>query len=299
MSERFLPMLAVRAEPFDSEEYLFEVKWDGIRALAANEDHGWRLWGRDLAEYQQRYPELDVLAQLPMGTVLDGELVLFTAGLPDLNALLGRHQRTRPAAVDALSRTEPVSYVVFDALFERHRCLWGQPLTERRKVARQRVEELDHERVVFAEGVVGSGRAFFAAAVQRGQEGVMAKHVASQYFPGRRSPAWKKIKPVQELPAVIIGYEPGRTGVSSLLVAAPWQGNLRYVARLRRGLSDRDRTELAALLAQRRRPRPILPCPHQGVWVEPELYCRVRFLGWTANGRLRSASFAGLTAASA
>ena len=122
----------------------------------------------------------------------------------------------------------------------------------------------------------------------------MAKHLASPYWPGRRSAVWKKLKPVQELPAVIIGYEPGRTGVRSLLVAAPRHGSLRYVARLRSGLRERDRTELAALLAQRQRQRPIIPCATRGAWVEPELYCRVRFLGWTASGRLRSASFAGL-----
>src|SRR5437764_14453636 len=91
MIESFLPMLAVAAEPVDSPEYGFEVKWNGIRALAARDGGPWRLWGRDCAAYQTRYPELDVLQKLPAGTVLDGEIVQFQGGLPDLDALLGRH----------------------------------------------------------------------------------------------------------------------------------------------------------------------------------------------------------------
>jgi len=74
--ERFLPMLAVQSQPFDSAEHLFEVKWDGVRAVAAVEAGQWKVWGRELADYTQRYPELDVLRRLPAGIVLDGELVL-------------------------------------------------------------------------------------------------------------------------------------------------------------------------------------------------------------------------------
>jgi len=95
----FLPMLAVRSEPFDSGEYLFEVKWNGIRALAGRDSSGWRLWGRDLADYRPRYPELQFLNRLPPGTVVDGELVLLHDGLPDLDTLLARHQRSQPGAV--------------------------------------------------------------------------------------------------------------------------------------------------------------------------------------------------------
>ena len=104
----FLPMLAVRSEPFDSGEYLFEVKWNGIRALAGRDSSGWRLWGRDLADYRPRYPELQFLNRLPPGTVVDGELVLLRDGAPDLDILLARHQRSQPAAIQHLSHNKPV-----------------------------------------------------------------------------------------------------------------------------------------------------------------------------------------------
>src|SRR5262249_25873405 len=89
MLPRLLPMLVVPAAPFDSPEYSFELKWDGIRALAAMDGAGWRLWGRQRAEYTERYPELDVLRRLPAGTLVDGEVVAFDAdGRPDLPRLL-------------------------------------------------------------------------------------------------------------------------------------------------------------------------------------------------------------------
>jgi bifunctional non-homologous end joining protein LigD len=90
-------MLAVPAAPFDSPDFSFEVKWDGIRAVAAVEKGGWRLWGRERADYTTRYPELEMLRHLPAGTLVDGELVAFDAdGRPDLPRLLRRHGLTHP-----------------------------------------------------------------------------------------------------------------------------------------------------------------------------------------------------------
>ena len=219
MIEPFLPMLAARADPFDSPEFLFEVKWDGVRALAACDAGGWRLWGRGLADYTGRYPELAGLAGLPAGTALDGEVVLMSAGMPDPDALRARHALTSARAARSLGGHSPVTYVVFDALYDLGQCLFGQPLEARRAVARQRVQELATPRVVFSDGVVGAGRALFERAVAQGQEGVMAKHRASRYLPGRRSAAWKKIKPARELPGVIVGYWSGPSGVRGVLVA--------------------------------------------------------------------------------
>ena len=130
MNQRLWPMLAVRGEPFDSPEYLFEVKWNGIRALAGRSHEsqptgGWDLWGRELADYRTRYPEMQVLAALPPGTILDGELVLMPQGLPDLEAILARHQLSHPAKIQHASRQQPVTYVVFDLLAHHGRSLAG------------------------------------------------------------------------------------------------------------------------------------------------------------------------------
>src|SRR5439155_10444496 len=106
-----------------------------------------------------------------------------------------------------------------------------------------------------------------------------------------RAAAWRKIKPARLLPCVIVGYVPGREGFRRLLVAAPRDDQLRYVASIRSGFNSAVRASLQAALAARTRAQPVVPCPEQGVWVEPELYCQVRFLEWTHAGRLRGASF--------
>ena len=137
MNQRLPPMLAVSSQPFDSAEHLFEVKWNGIRALAARQPHGWELWGRELADYRPRYPELQVLANLPPGTILDGELLQLSQGLPDLEAMLARHQLAHPAKIQHASKEQPVTYVVFDLLAHQGRSLLCEPLHERRAVLQQ------------------------------------------------------------------------------------------------------------------------------------------------------------------
>jgi ATP-dependent DNA ligase len=287
-------MLAVSAQPFDAPEYLFEIKWDGVRALTSRTAQGWQLWGRDGADYRSRYPELAALEALPQGTLLDGEIVLLRQGVPDLQALLARHALQAPGTHATLARCDPVQYVVFDALYDRGQCLLGMPLSQRRQVAAERVAALPQAPVRFCDAVVGSGVAYFEQVVAAGHEGVMAKHRDSPYRPGRRCVFWKKIKPSAGLPAVIIGYLPGRDGVRGVLVAAMHQGHLRYVALVKSGLRATLRRQLSAQLAGRACARPAVYCPHRAVWVRPELYCQVRYLHWTAHGRLFGASFHGL-----
>src|SRR6516225_6706747 len=196
MLPRLLPMLAVPAEPFDAPEYSFEVKWDGIRTLAAVEEGGWRLWGREQADYTGRYPELEVLRRLPAGTLVDGELVVFDAdGRPDLPRLLRRHGLADPWRIRQARHWCSVRYVLFDLLYHAGRCLLREPLLRRREVLAETCQRLDAADVRFSEGVVGQGKALYADALAQGHEGVLAKHVASIYRPGRRSAAWRKIKP--------------------------------------------------------------------------------------------------------
>jgi ATP-dependent DNA ligase len=189
------PMLAVAAAPFDSEEHCFEVKWDGVRALAAVEGAGSRLWGRGLSEYTPRYPELEVLRGLPAGTLVDGELVVLRAGRPDRAALLRRHQLVQAWRIGQAWRWCPVHYMLFDLLYHGGRCLLDEPLARRRELLAELCAALGAPRVQFSAGVVGRGRAFYEAVVAQGHEGVLAKHLASKYRAGRRSPAWRKIKP--------------------------------------------------------------------------------------------------------
>jgi ATP-dependent DNA ligase len=195
MLPQVLPMLAVAAEPFDSPEYSFEIKYDGVRALAAVDELGWRLWGRERVDYTARYPELDVLRRLPTGTLVDGELVAFDAdGRPNLRRLLRRHGLANPWRIRQARQWCPVRYVLFDLLYHGGRCLMREPLVRRREVLAAVCQRLDGM-VVFSPAAIGAGIALYQTALASSQEGAMAKRLSSMYWPGKRSVSWKKIKP--------------------------------------------------------------------------------------------------------
>ena len=175
LMDSLAPMLAVAGEPFDSPDYLFEIKWDGVRTLAAIEPTGWRLWGRREADYTVRYPELSLLRQLPAGTVLDGELVRLVEGRADFESLLSRHQLVSPRKIHQAAAQHPVTYVVFDLLQLGGRSLLAQPLHQRRQQLEQLIAQAGLPRLVFSQGIVGAGQLFFEQVVSQGHEGVMAK----------------------------------------------------------------------------------------------------------------------------
>ena len=205
-----------------------------------------------------------------------------------------RHQLVNGRKIEEASRFCPANYVVFDLLYESGRSLLGRPLSERRQRLQELVARYPDTRLAFSDGIVGAGRDFFEKVVEQGHEGVMAKQVSSRYLPGKRGQAWRKIKPFQILPCVVIGYTSSRRGIRSLLVAAAWQGKLQYVAELTAGFTDEAKQQLVEQLIRQSRGEPVVPCPKRAHWVEPQLYCQVRFLEWTINGRLRGAHFRGL-----
>jgi len=188
-------MLAKPGVPFDSQEHLFEVKWDGTRVLAFVEQGGYRLVNRHRVDVTDRYPELGFLGDLAAGTVLDGEVVVLQNGKPTFRLLLSRNQARAPFKIRSLARTLPATYVVFDLLYERFESLLALPLGTRRKRLEKLMRRYAHPRLVFSQGVVGPGKAFFAEVCGQGLEGVMAKCLASRYRPGRSTDAWIKIKP--------------------------------------------------------------------------------------------------------
>ncbi len=196
MIEPIHPMLAAPcAAPFDSDEHLFEVKWDGVRALAAVEAGRWRLWGRGLVDYTGRYPELAGLGGLPSGIVLDGELIVLRNRRANFQAILQRHQLTSSRKIRFAGRQRPVTYVLFDLLYEQGRSRMAWPLVDRRRRLAEMLNQCRVARLIYSEGVIGPGRAFFERVVQQGHEGVMAKHLRGRYVPRCRSCAWRKIKP--------------------------------------------------------------------------------------------------------
>jgi DNA ligase D-like protein (predicted ligase) len=295
LPEHVEPMLARIGEVFDSDEHLFETKWDGVRAISYVEAGVLRMHGRRRRDLATRYPELHGLLSLPDGTVLDGELVVLQPdGRPDFRAIL-RRENGSAARAAAAARAMPVVYVVFDLLYHEHRSLLDRPLFERREVLERLVAAAALPRVLLSEGIVGRGRDLFAAACERGLEGIVAKRLASTYRPGERGDAWQKIKPQQAVHCLILGYEPdGEHDFKSLIVATDFDGQLQCVGKVGSGLDQAAKAALRPLLFARRTERPLVPSELRGAWVQPGLFCRVGFLERTHGGALRAPVFLGM-----
>ncbi len=282
------PMLSRRGAAFDSDKNLFEVKWDGTRALLFADRSGPRLRNRREAILDERYPELEGWRGVPAGAVLDGELVVLRDGVPDFSALLPREQIRRPERARAAARSLPATYVVFDLLYEEFEPIMGRPLSERRERLSNLIAPLELPALVLSEGIVGAGCSCFEKAVDAGLEGVMAKRLDSRYQPGARSEAWVKIKREEHRLCTVIGFTMRGNPLRSLVIGSEVAGVLRCVGKVGSGLTEDHRRALFARIPSIERDEPIVPCRHSARWVEPVLFCDVSYLEVTKSGDLRA-----------
>jgi bifunctional non-homologous end joining protein LigD len=293
--------------PEDDHGWAYELKWDGIRALAHVGESRVRLVSRLGRDMTPAYPELSGL--VPAGewsrAVLDGEIVaLDAAGRPSFEALQQRMHVGSPDKAARLAAAVPVTFLAFDLLWLDGQSLLEAPYAERRSA-------------LVALGLPGPrwqvspsftthrGADVLAASVEHGMEGVMAKRLDSRYEPGTRSPAWRKIKNLHRQEVVVGGWKPGEGGrrgqVGSLLIGVHDEtGGLAYAGHVGTGFTDRTLTMLGRLLAPLRTgtspfTTPV-PVEHSRnvIWVQPRLVGEVEFTGWTSAGRMRAASFKGL-----
>jgi bifunctional non-homologous end joining protein LigD len=240
MPERVLPMLARPGKlPPREEEWAFEVKWDGVRAIAYAQPGRLRLESRNLREITDSYPEVrGLIRDLGMHeAVFDGEIVAFDdRGRPSFERLQHRMHVTSAAAVKRLAAKTPVVYAIFDLLYLDGRVLIELPYAERR--ARLESLELGGQAWRVPAAHIGEGARLSAATREQGLEGIVAKRLDSRYEPGRRPGTWVKIKHTLRQELVIGGWLPGegrRTDRIGALLMGYYDGReFRYAGRPRR-----------------------------------------------------------------
>ena len=294
--------------PFDDDDWLFEVKWDGVRAIATvqrpgagtkdNNDGITRLVSRNGNDISPAYPELSNLWErvLAFNAVLDGEVVaLGPDGRPSFGLLQQRmHLRGRDR-VDRARRATPVHFMVFDLLALDGQSLVAMPLEDRLALLDEVL--VPSRTIVRSDVIPGRGTALYAAAEAQGLEGVVAKRRTSRYLPGRRSPDWLKVKVRRTAEVVVAGWIPSSTGagdLGSLVVAAHDDDGLRYLGRVGTGFDAAERARLKDLLDQR--PRPDSPLADDGGdaetrWTDPIHVAEVEYGEVTGEGRLRAPSY--------
>lgn len=322
-------MLATAAAaPPAGQEWAFEIKWDGVRALAFAGESDLRISSRRGEDASGRYPELAALSAALDGrdAVLDGEIVAFDPeGRPSFQALQRRMGLTRPEMIRHRALEVPVDYVAFDLLWLDGRALLDEPYERRRELLADL--ELDGERWRTPAHRLGGGAEFLQAARQRGLEGIVCKRLGSRYRPGRRSPDWLKIRARRRQDLVVGGYMPGdggRRGRPGSLLVGYWDATpeeagaldrpqrLVYAGGVGTGFSDAMLDRLAALLEPLRVGDDPADSPFElgedprvkyrqrarergaPVWVRPELVVGVEFAQWTREGTLRQSVFTGL-----
>ena len=302
--ERLVPMLASSGKlPAPERGWSFEVKWDGVRAIAYLQPGRLRLESRNLREITDAYPEVrGLLLQTGMrDAVLDGEIVAFDdAGRPSFERLQRRMHVSSPSAVRRLMGSTPVVYAIFDLLYLDGRSLMELPYRERRALL-ERLELGGPAWRVPAVHPQQGVRLLEATRVQ-GLEGVVAKRLDSRYEPGRRTGAWVKVKHTLRQELVIGGWLPGEgrraQRIGALLMGYYEHGTFRYAGRVGTGFTDVTLEELGRRLAPLRRdgtPFGSAPkLPRNAVFVEPCVVAEIELREWTAERIMRAPSFKGI-----
>jgi DNA ligase D-like protein (predicted ligase)/DNA ligase D-like protein (predicted 3'-phosphoesterase) len=287
----YRPMLARMARaPFSSGDWVYEVKWDGTRAIAYA-DETLSLLSRTGREMAGQFPELGEILDLAPGCVLDGEIVLLKDGRNDIQALMARVQETDQGRIREDSLALPVTYVAFDILEREGNPLIHLSLEERWRILEAYVKEGSF--LVRSLAVQGVGECYFVEAVKRGFEGIMAKHLGSPYEPGVRSGSWLKVKAVRTCDCVVFGYTRGegaRAGTFGALVLGLCdQGKGVYIGRLGTGFNQADLEGMTATLTGLKADEPTLTGADKGeiTWVHPRMVVEVAYQSVTRDGRLR------------
>src|SRR5947208_900354 len=307
MPKTILPMMAVAGATLPiGTDWLYEVKWDGVRALCwidkTAEEPQVHVASRKGTSIEQQYPELQEVAKAvdAQSAILDGEVVAFDErGVPSFQLLQNRIGAS-PRSASKLAQSYPVSYFAFDLLYLDGYDLRSTPLAERKQLLASVLHSTPAVR--HSEHFVGKGNELLQAVRETGLEGVVAKQAFSKYE-SKRSRDWVKVKVVTQHDFVICGWLEGERDYFGALALAYYEGGrLVYAGNVGSGFTQESLKSVYQKLAPLKISKsPLSTVPKDmGVsmdkvtWVKPELVCTVKFSSWTDDIRLRAPVFLGL-----
>jgi bifunctional non-homologous end joining protein LigD len=277
--------------PFNSDEWLFEIKWDGYRAIAEVNEKGKKLYSRNGLTFDKAYIKVfEALSELSLPVTLDGEIVVLGSnGQPDFNKLQNYNNKDK----------DKIQFYVFDVLEINGQDTTSLPLINRKELLKQLLPESDV--IKYCDHLENDGKTFFTQMQQLGLEGMIAKRKKSKYLIGKRTSDWLKIKNVKTRDVVIVGFtEPkgSRSYFGSLVLAAYKDGELTSMGNVGTGFDEKTLKDLHQKLKKivcKSSPLdvPIKEQPDIS-WVEPVLVCTVAFTEITADGSIRHPVFHGL-----
>jgi bifunctional non-homologous end joining protein LigD len=300
MPRSISPMLATLAKiPPSGNSWLYEVKWDGVRAVCFIEDNELRIFSRSGKRCDQQYPELSVLPRQVKATaaILDGEIaVLDEKGRSSFSLIQPRISVGDANSVAHLSRSTPVNLFLFDLLYLDGYDLRGVPLEERKRLLAEIVTPSD--RIHVSDFFTVDGAAMLEAARANGLEGIVAKARGSKYE-GRRSRDWVKVKVISSDDFVIGGFTHGERDYFSSLVLGLYDGQkLTHAGQVGTGFNEKSLKEIYSkiepLITKKSLFTGTVKALRDVTWLQPELVAEIKYLEFTPDGLLRAPVFAGL-----
>jgi bifunctional non-homologous end joining protein LigD len=294
MPENVKPMLATLVdEPFDNDEWIYEIKWDGYRAFSYLNNGKTDIRSRNNLNFNKQFqPIADALDKWKVKAIVDGEIVaLNEKGVSDFQQLQGFHKSGKPANL---------YYYLFDLIWHDGHDLTERPLLERKKILRQIIPS-DDPVIKYSDHIEKDGKPFFKEALKKGLEGIMAKKADSTYAAGHRSKEWLKIKNNKKLEAIICGFTKGRNSrkyFGAIILGKYFGKELKYIGHSGSGFDEKGLKQMyekfQKLISEKcpfkTKPKTNMPV----TWLRPEMVCEVKFTEWTNDKILRHPIFAGL-----
>lgn len=282
-------MLAKETEKaFDDKNWLFEIKWDGYRAITEKRENEILLYSRNGISFQQTYPiVVDQLKHVKADAVLDGEIVVLNdKGQPSFQLL--QHYSE--------NQDHPIQYQVFDLLELNGQDTTGLSLIERKELLQKIIPE--NEVIKYSDHIIEKGKSFFTVSEENGLEGILAKKMDSKYYPGKRSSEWLKIKHHKTQEAIIAGYTApsgSRKYFGALILASKEGNHFKYIGHTGTGFNDvalKEMYDLLQPLVQKESPfNEKIKTNSPVTWVKPKLICEVKFSEITRDGMFRHPVF--------
>ena len=306
------PMMATLVQDaFDDENWIFEPKWDGVRALAICQRDATALLSRNQNDITATYPEFAKLHDRLVcnDAIVDGEIVAMQAGRPSFERLQSRINLQNERDIERISQEIPATFIAFDLLYMDGKSLVNEPVERRKELLDDLVVTTDHVQV--SPYTECDGINLFETAKAMNLEGIVGKKLGYPYKPGKRVREWVKVKTIYEADVVVGGWTPGEGSRSStfgaLLVGAYEDGELRFTGSVGTGFSEKRLAKvLPQLQALQTDECPFVVDPRKTGgsrfgkpiknprWAKPVLVAVVEFRELTSVGKLRAPSFKGL-----
>lgn len=288
------PMLiSEEREPFDSSDFIFELKLDGVRCVAYIDKNGVDLRNKRNDKVLFRYPEMsEVYKQLKCeNAIFDGELFILKNNKTDFFEIQRRSLMSDKFKIELASKQLPVSFVAFDILYKDNKQLTDLSLLERKQILQESL--IENARISISRYVENEGIKLFELTMQNDLEGIVAKKTSSKYYFGKRTKDWIKIKNYVDEEFIICGYIEKENNVTSIVIAQKHNDKLVFKGHVSLGVS---KDALNIIKSQRKLDYSLFETKDSTIWIEPNIICTVKYMEKTESGNLRQAVFKGIRA---